>query len=222
MTFRRFLNHRLSVAQVILILGGFVYSFTLLGNGSVLRALAVMAIVALVLSGIAFLKRRRPVRAIRLEETTLLPHACETVWGLIEPAVYSPLLEPKIAYGYRVPGTPHGVGERHALEEHNGVTTIVEVVEHEPNRRAVSRQVSPRSIVEIRSFDTVEPTDGGCRYSVAVEVDMRAGVRLRSDFERQWRREMKDRFARTRAILDSGEPIVAPTRDAPPTATGQP
>lgn len=142
MTFRRFLNQRLSVAQVILILGGFVYSFDLLGNGSILRAFGVMVIVAVVLSGIAFLGRRRPARTIRLEETTLLSHSCETVWGLIEPAEHMPLLEPKVAYGYRVPGTPHGVGERQATELHDGVTVIVEVIEHEPNRRAVSRQVS--------------------------------------------------------------------------------
>lgn len=222
MTFRRFLNYRLSVAQVILILGGFVYSFTLLGEGSVLKALGVMAIITVVLWSIALIRRRRPARTIRLEETTLLPHPCEKVWGLIEPAEYAPLLEPKIAYGYRVPGTPRGVGERQAMEGHDGATTIVEVVEHVPNRRAVSRLLSPRSIAETRTFETVEPTDEGCRYSIAVEVDMRAGVRLRSDFERQWRRTMKDRFPRVRKILDSGEPIVAPTREASPAPTDQP
>lgn len=51
---------------------------------------------------------------------------------------------------------------------------------------------------------------------------MRAGARIRSDFERSWRKMSKARFASIRKVLDSGEPIVAPTRDAPSAPTNQP
>ena len=143
-------------------------------------------------------------------------HSIEAVWNLVNPPDLAPLLTPGLALGYRVPGTPSGLGERQAFERLNGTTVILEVIQYEPNRLAVTRQVSPALVNGIRTFDAVEPKDDGCRYSVAFELDVKAGARLRPEFERKLRCAVTARFSRVRAILDSGEPIVAPTRGATP------
>lgn len=215
--FRRFLSKRLSVSQMILVIGGLVFSFNLAVEGNLLPAAVVLVVAAALIYGAVLVTRiRLPARTVRIEETTVLTHSIEAVWNLVNPPDLAPLLTPGLALGYRVPGTPSGLGERQAFERLNGTTVILEVIQYEPNRLAVTRQVSPALVNGIRTFDAVEPKDDGCRYSVAFELDVKAGARLRPEFERKLRCAVTARFSRVRAILDSGEPIVAPTRDATP------
>lgn len=218
MSGQQVLNRRVNLLQAVVVIAAFAVTLKLGFEGDLLAVWGVVLLAA-VLLWLAWLVPRllRPARTVRLEETVVLPHTCEAVWGLIGPAELAPLLDPKIRVGYRVPGTPDGVGERQALEHHDGTTTIIEVIEHEPARLAVTRTVQPRFLETVRSIQSVEPHEGGCRYTSAFEAELKAGTRVLPTIERAWRDEQHVHFDRVRAILDSGEPIVAPTRDTPPT-----
>jgi hypothetical protein len=125
------------------------------------------------------------------------------VWALIKPAEMAPALQPSLRRGYRVPGTPEGLGERQAFERQDGTTVIVEIVDYEPNRRAVTRQVSPTILEALRMVQIVEPVTGGCTYTEAVEVDLKARQRIRSEWERLWPSSAREQIDRIRASLES-------------------
>jgi hypothetical protein len=76
----------------------------------------------------------------------------------------------------------------------------MEVVEYEPNRRAVTRQVSP-IIGWQRAIQTVEPVNGGCVYTEVIESDLQPGQRMLREGELRWRSEVDERIARMRSIL---------------------
>ncbi|MGB8859526.1 MAG: hypothetical protein WCC60_09730 [Ilumatobacteraceae bacterium] len=214
MSVRGVLATRVRPVQAVVVVVAFAVALKLAVEGDVLAAWGVVLLAAMMLWVLWLAPRlRRPARTVHLEETTVLRHTCEVVWGLIKPAELAPLLDPNLRFGYRVPGTPDGLGERQALEQHDGSTLISEVIEYEPYRRAVTCLVSPHRLDAVRSFQTVEPLDEGCRYTMALEVDLKAGTRVAPQVERSWRDTTRDHFARVRAILDSGEPITAPTRD---------
>lgn len=185
-----------------------MFSVFLLSSGDLRAGLGVLVLIFIAVSALWFVQRRRlPERTVRLEETAMLQYSCEVVWGLIKPAEMAPLVEPELSRGYQVPGTPDGVGERQALEQHDGTTIIVEVIEYEANRRAVTRQVSPKMLEEQRNLQAVEPATGGCMYTEAFEVDLKAGQRIiRAEWEVLWRSAVQERIARIRAMLDSTAP----------------
>jgi hypothetical protein len=214
MTVRSVLAARVTPLQAGVVVGAFAVALKLAFEGEVLGVWGVVVLAAVLLyAGWLIPRRRLPARTVRLERTDVLGHSREAVWRLIKPAELAPLLDPNLRVGYRVPGTPDGLGERQALELHDGATLILEVIEYEPGRRAVTRQVSPPPAEAIRHIQSVESTEVGCRYTMAVEVKVTAGVRLRPVWEEAWRDTAREHFELVRTILDSGQPFVAPTRD---------
>jgi hypothetical protein len=209
---RSLLRYRISITQAILALGVFVAFLSLVADGDLVAGLGVVAVAVVAWSILVLVQRRRlPARTGRWEETAVFPCTCEVVWRLIKPADTAPLLQPSFRRGYQVPGTPDGLGEQQAFESHDGTTFIIEVIEFEPNRRAVTRQVSPTPVETLRSIQTVEPVDGGCKYTEAIEADLQPGHRMLPKSEQSWRSEARDRVHRIRAILDSPAPGVPPT-----------
>ena len=211
------LSHRITVGEAILVLGAILFSVFLLSNGDLRAGLGVLVLIFVAVSVLWFVLRRRlPERTVRLEETAMMPYSCEVVWGLIKPAEMAPLIEPELSRGYQVPGTPDGVGERQALEQHDGTTVIVEVIEYEANRRAVTRQVSPKMLEEQRNLQSVEPVSGGCLYTEAFEVDLKKGHRIvLAEWEVLWRSAVQERIARIRALLDSTAQGAIPKGEPP-------
>lgn len=157
-------------------------------------------------------RRRFPGGLVRLEESAIVPFTCEDVWNVIKPAEQAPLLDPSIRLGYRIPGTPHGIGEQQAFERHDGSVVTIEVIEYTEFRRAVTEQVSPRSTEQSRTIETVEPVDGGCTYAVAFEIGLPAGRHVQQGFEQAWRDGMRKRIAAIHHVLTSagrhGTPMV--------------
>ncbi len=217
MQVRGLLGHRITVGEAILVLGAILFSVSLLSSGDLLAGLGVLILIFAAVSVLCFVQQRRLTeRTVRLEETAMVPYSCEIVWGLIKPAEMAPLIEPELSRGYQVPGTPEGVGERQALERHDGTTVIVEVIEYEANRRAVVRQVSPKMLEEHRSLQAVEPVTGGCVYTEAIEVDLKKGQRIiRAEWEVLWRSAVQERIVRIRALLDSTAPGASPKGEPP-------
>lgn len=154
---------------------------TLEALGQRRAAVAVLVVTVLVSTAALLLGRLRTpaavsvagtaVRTHRLQETIRLRHPQEKVWSLIHPAEHAPLLAPDVTRGYRVPGTPEGVGEQQALVGLDGVTQVVEVIECTPARRAVIKVVSPAMPVPVRLVYELEPLADGCFYTVRQEHD---------------------------------------------------
>src|SRR5690606_14736564 len=113
----------------------------------------------------------------------------------IKPAEKAPLLDPTIRRGYRVPGTPEGLGEQQAFEHLDGSITMIEVVEYQHARRAVIRSVSPKPELDTRTIQSVEPVDDGCVYTMCWEVTVPAGQKLVPEAERLWRQHMQAQAA---------------------------
>lgn len=64
------------------------------------------------------------------------------VWALIGPAEHASVLSANIVRGFTVPGTLTGVGQQQCFIDLHGNTCIIEVVEYEEGRRAVTRAIS--------------------------------------------------------------------------------
>ncbi len=92
----------------------------------------------------------------------MLRHTPAQVWALIGPAEHASVLSANIVRGFTVPGTLTGVGQQQCFLDLHGNTSIIEVVEYEEGRRAVTRAISPRPAVPVRSLHTVELLDVGC------------------------------------------------------------
>jgi hypothetical protein len=87
----------------------------------------------------------------------------------------------------------------------DGMTVVIEVIEFEPGRRAMTRTVSPPNPGGERSIQEVDPIEGGCRYTIAQQVDARPGCRVFRSAEEQWRTWARASLERTRDVLASGE-----------------
>ena len=205
---RRYLNQDvnpwpflLGVAVIIAVLSLFASA----GRGE----LGLLVIVgATVLWSVA--ARLRPARTVVLHEAAHYASDCDRVWNLIKPPEKAPLLHPKIRRGYRVPGTPDGVGEQQAFELDNGIMMVLEVTELTPGRRAVVRMVSPPPDVPFAVSFELTPVDDGCLYRHQMELDLPRGKRLRPGCEKAWRSETNEMFERVRTCLaQSSEPATA-------------
>jgi hypothetical protein len=220
------MSARITGTQAILALGIFVAFLGLLAEGALVAGIGVLlAAIAGAALAVLVQRRRFPARSEQMAESVSCSYPCEVVWKLIEPAEMAPLVNPKLRRGYQVPGTPEGLGEQQALEYHDGTTIIIEVIEYEVNRRAVTRQVSPPLTAMIRSIETIEPVDEGCVYTLAVEYDLQRGQRLLRRAEQSWRADAREQVDRIPMILDSAEsgstrpgqsPKSAPTSFPPP------
>lgn len=155
-------------------------------------------------------ERLRPGRTVELSEVAHFTSDCDRVWNLIEPPEKAPLLHPNIRRGYRVPGTPDGIGAQQALELDNGIMMVLEVTELTPGRRAVVRMVSPPPDVPFAVSFELTPLDDGCLYRHQIELRFPRGKRLRRGYERTWRAEINEMFGRVRTALAQSS--------APPTA----
>lgn len=180
--------------------------------------LLVLVAVRIALAG-RVARRRWPARVATVQEAALLPWDCETVWNLIKPAEKAPLLDPTVQRAYQVPGTPSGLGERQAHERHDGSVAVIEVVEYLHHRRAAFRQVSPPVAPPTLYVQQAEPTDGGCVYTWAVQVEIPAGIRLNPAFEAAWRENAREQIRRIREVLAVAGPARTGTDAAwPPPA----
>lgn len=141
------------------------------------------------------------VQTHRLQETTKLRHSPEQVWSLIHPAEHAPLLSPHTARGYRVPGTPDGVGEQHASVGLDGSVSVLEIVELTPERRAVTRLVSPVPPVPVRFVVELEALGDGCLYTLRQEHDAGATHGWSDEESTAWRRAAREHLERVRDVL---------------------
>ena len=107
-----------------------------------------------------------------LKESVMLRHSPEVIWSLIHPPENAPLLNPDCQKGYRVPGTPVGLGEQQAFVDLRGKTSVIEVVEVVEFRRAMTRTISSDSPVEGTSLTSIDPVSGGCIFSLTHEYEI--------------------------------------------------
>jgi hypothetical protein len=160
-------------------------------------------------------RRGEPVRRVRVagfEEVTELPYSCDVVWDLIAPAEKSPLIDPSIRRGYHVPGTPDGLGGQQAFERLDGSTTIIEIIEFQPGRRAGIRQVSPPGKEDYQSIQSVQPSVGGCVYTMRLEIDLPRGRHIPPEGEAIFRAFAHQQIAQIRQALAAidGPPFASP------------
>jgi hypothetical protein len=100
-----------------------------------------------------------------LRETAYLPFPSAAVWAVLHAADSALLINPDIVKGYRVPGTPDGVGEQQAFIDTAGNTTVIEVIEYSPGQRAITRQISPKPPIDTLSTWAVQSDGDGCIVS---------------------------------------------------------
>jgi hypothetical protein len=195
------------VALTALVVGGLAVT---VGKQGYVGSAGVIIVVGMAGPALLFMERcrRYPSRVATVFVGTHLRWSSEGVWQLIKPAENAPVLNASIRRGFHVPGTPDGLGEKQALEYDTGLTVITEIIEYEPGRRAVTRMVSPPGFERIRWFFAVDPVEGGCVYTQAIEVDLRAGQRLRQRYERDCRQSFDDQAARVRAALQFARPAT--------------
>lgn len=202
-------SRRISWPKVALVLVLCIGWLLLWGTVGSRAALAFAIILAVVASTYGFVQRRRSSgRVVQLHESAVVNASCELVWNVIKPAERAAALDPAIRRGYRVPGTPLGLGEQQAFERVDGSTVIVEVIEYEEGRRATLRPVSPTAVEDWRITESVEPVGGGCRYAVTFEIDLPAGRWVLPSFEDGWRTETRHRISRIRELLADDDPAV--------------
>ncbi|WP_127782823.1 SRPBCC family protein [Rhodococcus sp. X156] len=147
-----------------------------------------------------------PARTVRISEAVLLRHPPEQVWELIFPAEHAPVLSPNIVRGFAVPGTPTvGVGHQQCFTDVAGNTSILEVIEHEAGRRAVTRTISPRPAVPHRMVHLVDPAPNGTVLSLGIEIDVPAGQQIDPGFEPLQRRGLRDYLDRAQRALAMAE-----------------
>lgn len=201
MSFRGVLTQRITWQQAAWSIGLIVALPLSLLAGHRVLPLLVLVVGLIGPSAVALLQRRRhPAQIARLQHTVHLGWEADAIWALIEPAENAPMLDDDIRRGYRVPGTPDGVGQQQAFERHDGFTIIIEVVEYQQGRRAVTRQVSPPDDT-LRLVQSVAPVDGGCEYTIGVELELRAGQWVRPAFEKSWRANAMKQTARTQKAM---------------------
>ncbi|HEX8082095.1 MAG TPA: SRPBCC family protein [Jatrophihabitans sp.] len=147
---------------------------------------------------------------VSLRETAYLPVPPATVWALLHPAESAPLINPDIVKGYRVPGTPDGVGEQQAFIDTAGNTTVIEVIEYSHGQRATTRQVSPKPPVDTLSTWAVQSNGDGCIVSFQQDITVSPAQRPDAEAQNGWRAGVRDMLQRVRQTLhDRPYPNVA-------------
>jgi hypothetical protein len=124
------------------------------------------------------------------------------VWAVIHPAECAPLLSSTTARGFKVPGTPDGLGEQQCLIDLEGNATILEVIPFEVGRCATTRILSPSPPAPTRTRFELQPIEAGCIITLTSEVDLPAGRISRPDGMTKWRRWATDYLQRVRRVLD--------------------
>lgn len=153
------------------------------------------------------------IKTFRLFEAIKLRHPPAAVWALVHPAESSLLLSPEqTARAFTVPGTGPGLGEQQAHIDHDGQATITEVIEFEEGRRAVTRVVSPKPQLPVRTVTTVEPLGAGSVLTMGMEFDAPASTLWRKgerESTKEWATTYLDRVRRAldaeTATADCGE-----------------
>ena len=146
--------------------------------------------------------RSAETRTVRFQEAAGLPHSPRAAWALIQPAECAPLLSSTTARGFKVPGTPDGVGEQQCFIDLEGNASVIEVIHYDVGRSATTRLVSPPPPVPTRTTFEVQPVKAGCIVRLASELDLPAGRALRPDGETEWRRWATGYLERLRRVLD--------------------
>jgi hypothetical protein len=142
-----------------------------------------------------------------VKESVMLRHSPEVIWSLIHPPETAPLLSPDCQKGYRVPGTPVGLGEQQAFVDLRGNTSVIEVVEIVEFRRAVTKAISADSPIALTSVTSIDPVSGGCIFSVTHEYEMspRGAYSVAQIAEiRQGIRDYLERVQRALVTWDAG------------------
>jgi hypothetical protein len=143
-----------------------------------------------------------PVRTFRIQEAVKLRHTPQQVWRLIVPAEHGVFLSPEtVARGFRVPGTPEGLGEQQCFIDLDGNTLIHEVIEYAEARYAVTRMISPPTPADIRATYRVEPLGEGCILSIGMEFDAPASTTWPQNQQDEWRRFASRYLERVRLTL---------------------
>jgi hypothetical protein len=150
-----------------------------------------------------------PLRTFRIQESCKLRHTPEQVWRLVAPAEHGVLLLPEtVARGFRVPGTPEGLGEQQCFVDLDGNASIHEVIEYSEARYAVMRMISPASPIGLRATHRVEPLGDACILTIGMEFDAPADTTWTQDQQNEWRRgasQYVDRVRRTLAAETASE-----------------
>jgi hypothetical protein len=214
------LNRKVDPAEIwwVLVLGvPFVILFALPAH----RDAAVALIAAVIFWDFRMAVMRRRARrlpqplaigptTVSLRETAYLPFPPATVWTLLLPAESAPLINPDIVKGYRVPGTPDGVGEQQAFVDTVGNTTVIEVIEYSPGHKAITRQVSPKPQVDTMSTWAVDSDGVGCILSYQQDITVSPAERLDAEAQSHWRASVRDMLQRVRQTLhDRPHPNMA-------------
>lgn len=150
-----------------------------------------------------------PSKTFRIFEAIKLRHSPAVVWALVHPAESSLLLNPEeTARAFTVPGTGPGLGEQQAHIDHDGQATIAEVIEFEEGRRAVTRVVSPKPPVPVRTVTTVEPLGLASILTIGMEFDAPASTIWTKDEQAGTREWAMNYLDRVRRALDA-DPVTA-------------
>jgi len=206
--------HWSDVAAAILALLGFI---VLSGSGHTDAAITLVATLAgydLLLASRRRQHRRASTNTAQLaasgtvttrhiQEAIKLWHTPEQVWALIYPAENAALLSPNIARGYRVPGTPSGVGEQQAFIDAGGNTSVIEVLEQLDARRAVIKTISPATAFPLRTTVTLDPVADGCVMVYRYEYDLPASQALTEDQLRSWHEQARSYLEAVRHTLST-------------------
>jgi hypothetical protein len=122
---------------------------------------------------------RTTTRPIRIEETASveLPRSAATMWTFIHDPSSSVQLDESMEVGAMLPGGPIGLGEIQVFIQRTAtgrVGSLIEVIEFEPGRRAVTRTLS--CPYNRYSTVTVEPLGPSrSRFTQAFRADIPAG-----------------------------------------------
>jgi hypothetical protein len=141
-----------------------------------------------------------------LYEATKLRQPPDVVWALVHPAESSLLLRPdQTARAFTVPGTGSGLGEQQVTIDHDGQASVVEVIEYDEGRRAVTQVLSPKPLVPLRTVTSVEPLGLGSVLTIGLEFDAPCSTvwtKPEQDGTREWALTYLDRVRRA---LDADE-----------------
>jgi Polyketide cyclase / dehydrase and lipid transport len=141
-------------------------------------------------------------RNLRIQEAVLLRHTPEQVWAMILPAEHASVLSPNIARGFAVPGSPDGLGHQQCFTDLDGQTSIIEVIEYEEARRAVTQTISPTPAVPMRMVNELEPVSVGTLFIFRLEIDATtAAIGWTSATIAAQRQRMQDYLDRVRRAL---------------------
>lgn len=205
------LNHKVDPAEIgwALVLGvPLVILFALPGHRD--AAVALIAAVVFCDFRMAVMRRRARRRpqplptgpaTVSLRESAYLPFPPAAVWAVLYPAESASLINPDIVKGYRVPGTPKGIGEQQAFVDTAGNTTVIEVIEYLPGQKAITRQVSPKPPVDTLSTWAVQSDGEGCIVSYQQDISVSPAERPDAEAQNHWRAGVRDMLQRVRQTL---------------------